>query len=215
MDNNAYKNSKNIYIPKFKDNEKFMEIVKFHGHVCPGIAIGYRAAEIAMDKLSSNKSEDEEFIAIVENDSCSVDAIQVLAGCTFGKGNLFFKDYGKQVYTFLNRNTDSAIRLALKKEVNVINPEFLEMREKLSNSSNESDKLKLEEIKNKTVDMFLDIPADELFKIEEVEIDSPLKAKIFKSIKCSNCGEAVSQHRTRVVDDNLVCIPCFESYLNE
>jgi len=70
--------------------------VIFHGHFCPGLAIGYRAAQIAMDALRTDRAEDEELVAIVENDSCAVDAVQVLSGCTFGKGNLIFRDHGKQ-----------------------------------------------------------------------------------------------------------------------
>jgi hypothetical protein len=42
---------------------------------------------------------------LVENDSCSVDAVRVVTGCTFGKGNLVLRDCGKHVYTFINRNT--------------------------------------------------------------------------------------------------------------
>jgi formylmethanofuran dehydrogenase subunit E len=69
------------------------EVIRFHGHMCPGLAIGYRAAKIAMERLGSWRAEDEELVAIVENDSCSVDAIQWITGCTFGKGNFFFRDH--------------------------------------------------------------------------------------------------------------------------
>ena len=27
------------------------EVVDFHGHLCPGVAIGYRAAKAAMDRM--------------------------------------------------------------------------------------------------------------------------------------------------------------------
>jgi len=46
---------------------------------------------IALKKLRSHRATDEEFVAIVENDSCSVDAIEVVTGCTMGKGNLISK----------------------------------------------------------------------------------------------------------------------------
>jgi len=48
----------------------------------------------------------------VENDTCGADAIQAILGCTFGKGNLYFKDYGKMVYTVFNRQNGRAIRIA-------------------------------------------------------------------------------------------------------
>ena len=89
----------------------YEEIVRFHGHECPGLAIGYRMAIAAIDGLKSIRSEDEELVAIVENDACGVDALQCVTGCTFGKGNLLFRDYGKQVYTIYSRSTRSGVRV--------------------------------------------------------------------------------------------------------
>lgn len=60
--------------------------VEFHGHLCPGLAIGYRVAKYF--RLHHPRSEDEELVCIAENNSCSVDAVQELLGCTYGKGNL-------------------------------------------------------------------------------------------------------------------------------
>jgi len=89
----------------------FEEIVRFHGHQCPGLAIGYRMATAAMENLQSMRAEDEELVAIVENDACGVDALQCITGCTFGKGNLLFRDYGKQVYTVYSRSTRKGVRV--------------------------------------------------------------------------------------------------------
>jgi len=191
----------------------FSEVNKFHGHTCPGIAIGYRAGEIAIKKLSSARAVDEEFLAIVENDSCSVDAIQVLTGCTFGKGNLIFKDYGKQVYTFINRNTGNALRLSLSKGIDEMDPEFVRIREKaFSNLASAEEKLEYEKQRDKTTQNVLDMPDNELFKIEELKIDIPEEARIFQSVKCAKCGELVAEHRARVENGKFVCIPCFDDY---
>ena len=89
----------------------YEEIIRFHGHECPGLAMGYRMATAAMEKLDSIRSEDEELVAIVENDACGVDALQCLTGCTFGKGNLLFRNYGKQVYTLYSRSTREGVRV--------------------------------------------------------------------------------------------------------
>jgi formylmethanofuran dehydrogenase subunit E len=65
------------------------KVVAFHGHLCPGLLIGYRAAKAARQALGlAAPSQDEELVAVVENNSCSVDAFQVLLSTTFGKGNL-------------------------------------------------------------------------------------------------------------------------------
>jgi formylmethanofuran dehydrogenase subunit E len=91
----------------------YEEILKFHGHECPGIAIGYRMAEAAMEELALLRAADEELVAIVENDACGVDAVQCLTGCTFGKGNLIFRDYGKHVYTLYSRKSHVGVRVCL------------------------------------------------------------------------------------------------------
>lgn len=192
----------------------FSEVTKFHGHSCPGTAIGYRAAEIAICELVSSRAEDEELVAIVENDSCSVDAIQVVTGCTMGKGNLIFKDNGKQVYTFLNRKTGKALRISLKNNIDEIAPEFSKAREMASTpSATQKDKNEFMKAKDAFTEKILsDIPAQELFKVESVEVEFPEEARIFKSIYCAKCGEPVAEHRARVENGEIVCLPCFNNY---
>lgn len=43
------------------------QVRRFHGHMCPGLAIGIRAAEAALDQIGPH-AEDEEVVAIVETD---------------------------------------------------------------------------------------------------------------------------------------------------
>ena len=89
----------------------FADTVAFHGHSCPGLTIGYRMTKAAMAFLADTRAADEELVAIVENNACGVDALQCLSGCTFSKGNLIFKDYGKHVYTLYNRKTRKGVRV--------------------------------------------------------------------------------------------------------
>lgn len=193
--------------------KSFKEVTEFHGHVCPGSAIGYKAAEAGLNELESSASSDEEIVAIVENDSCAVDAIQVVTGCTFGKGNLIFLDHGKQVYTFYNRQTNDGVRVALKDSfsVDLLAPKLNQLRAKV-HAGNATD-LEREDLKNMVQDVaneILEIPYKNMFEVEHVEMEAPSKAKLFKSVKCSNCGEMVSENRTEILNGELVCIPCFK-----
>ena len=70
--------------------------VAFHGHSCGGLTIGYKAALYAMDLLDIEFADNEQVVCISENDACGVDAIQVMLGCSIGKGNLLFHMTGKQ-----------------------------------------------------------------------------------------------------------------------
>ena len=78
----------------------------FHGHMCPGLAIGIQAARIGLAVCGHDS--DEDVVAVVETDMCAVDAIQALMGCTFGKGNLVHRDYGKAAFTFFRRRDGSS-----------------------------------------------------------------------------------------------------------
>ena len=96
-------------IPMTTPIKSFQDAIAFHGHACPGLALGYRAAQYAMDALRAGRSDDEELVCIVENDACGVDAIQVVAGCSVGKGNLVLHDLGKHAYTFIDRRYNRAV----------------------------------------------------------------------------------------------------------
>ena len=92
----------------------FQRCVDFHGHICPGLVVGYRAARAGLDWLKERRAAGEELVALVETDACGADAVQVLTGCTFGKGNFFFKDYGKQTFILAARKSNRGVRIALK-----------------------------------------------------------------------------------------------------
>jgi formylmethanofuran dehydrogenase subunit E len=160
----------------------FSEVTEFHGHVCPGSAIGYKASEAGLNELKSNISQDEEIIAIVENDSCAVDAVQVITGCTFGKGNLIFMDHGKQVYTFINRTTDDAVRVSLVNSfsVDTLAPELGKLRSKVNSGiANELEKADLKNMINEVSNEILEIPYNEMFHVEHIKVDIPKKSQNF------------------------------------
>lgn len=184
--------------------------VEFHGHVCPGLAIGYRVAEIALKGLSELRSPDEELVAVVENDACGVDAIMVLTGCTLGKGNLIYRDLGKQVYTFGSRNGNRALRISV---IIRPDPEMKELLKKVfGGTATQEEKERFELARSKRVEEILHMPADDFCKVEEIDFNFPSKAKIFPSVQCSSCGESVMEPRARVRDGEIVCLDCFEEY---
>jgi formylmethanofuran dehydrogenase subunit E len=73
--------------------KSYSDAVAFHGHACFGLALGYHAAEYALDALKATRSGDEDLLCILENDACGVDAIQLVAGCSVGKGKPILHDF--------------------------------------------------------------------------------------------------------------------------
>jgi formylmethanofuran dehydrogenase subunit E len=193
----------------------FEEAVKFHGHRCPGLALGYRAAGIAMEELHATRSGDEDLLAIVENDACGVDAIQYVTGCTIGKGNLIFRDFGKQAYTFINRTTGDAVRISQRTEFALRRREqgSQEIRAKvMAGTATPDEEAEFCRQSNRTVEEILAMPGEEIYKVEHVRPEVPEKARIFRSHPCAVCGEMVSESRSRVLDGKIVCIPCAGEY---
>jgi formylmethanofuran dehydrogenase subunit E len=62
---------------KFNLPEDLKKCIEFHGHLCPGLVYGYLVAREAITLLKLKRSKDEEVVAISENDSCAVDALQM------------------------------------------------------------------------------------------------------------------------------------------
>ncbi len=187
--------------------KEFQAVVKFHGHACPGLAFGFRVTRLALRELGIDRAADEELVAVVENNSCAVDAIQAMAGCTFGKGNLIFNDYGKQVYTFIKRSSGQAVRLAVNWQPSPESPEIEEAWEKFLAGERAPEVMKLVKAR-KAIKMKEILAADdsELFKISRPEIEIPAPAIIYQSLTCQKCGEKVMA--SRIVDG--LCIPCAE-----
>jgi len=191
-------------------NRDFKKVAEFHGHVCPGLAYGYRVARVALRELGK-RAEDEEIVSIVENDSCAVDAIQVLVGSTFGKGNLIFKDYGKQVYTFVSRKTGKGLRISVDfKGYKETEKDKAILDKFLSGNKSQQVMKKVRRIKNKKIEAILKNPEKDILKIKTVRIKPPEEARIFPVVRCEVCGEKMMEPRARVKEGRVVCLPCFE-----
>jgi formylmethanofuran dehydrogenase subunit E len=172
----------------------YAEIVKFHGHSCPGSAIGYRMTLAAMQALDVTRADDEELVAIVENDSCGVDALQHLSGCTFGKGNLIFRDYGKPVFTLFSRKSGKGVRVIF---LDAALPEELRGN------------------REKRLDYILSAPDDAILAIKNVVVDEPKQAKIYNTVSCDLCHEPVMETRLKSANGKMLCIPCAAAAGNE
>ncbi|MGQ9507845.1 MAG: FmdE family protein [Thermodesulfobacteriota bacterium] len=199
--------------------EHIEKTIEFHGHWCPGLAIGIRVSEFVLREIG--KASDEDIVAVVETDSCAVDAIQFLTGCTFGKGNLIHKDFGKNAFTFYRRRDGKAIRLVarptsfrginssmvIKEPLDLID----QLRKKIQRGDLTEEERKLwEEYRLARCKQIMDGSFEELFEIK-IPLDSPpKKARIYQSLTCESCGESVMETRTRRFDNQILCIPCFE-----
>lgn len=193
------------------DETTLQQVVDFHGHMCPGLAVGVQAAQIALDRIGPHAT-DEEVVAVTETDMCAVDAIQFLTGCTFGKGNLRHEDWGKNAFTFFRRSDGKAIRLAVRPDAWDDDPEHTELFDRVrSEEATDEERRRFRELHEQRSRAVLDRAPDELFDVEEFMGGPPPRARIHRSIECTACGEPVMETRIRRFDGDELCQPCFEA----
>jgi len=161
------------------------DLIRFHGHECPGITIGYRMALEAMKAFPA----DAKLVAIAENRTCGVDALQWVTGCTAGKANLVFRDYGKQAYTVYSAETKKGVRIVF-----------------------DGQRVPAEIRKDKAefIKWLLTSDASAFLTVKPVEVNEPAVEKTRESVPCSVCKEAVNLTYLREIDGAKMCIPCAE-----
>ncbi|NLM84919.1 MAG: formylmethanofuran dehydrogenase [Clostridiales bacterium] len=158
--------------------------VDFHGHECPGLAIGVRAAAIAME-IGFGPAVDEEIVCVAENDACGIDGIQAILGCTAGKGNLVIRPVGKQAFSFFRRGSDLAVRLVLRESARGLE-------------------------RDARIRYLLTAPAEVVFRVDKPGYPIPGKARIYRTVTCEICGEGAAENKIRLQDGKKVCLDCYK-----
>lgn len=191
------------------DPEMIQKVVDFHGHSCPGLSIGIRAAELALKEVG--RASDEDIVAVVETDMCAVDAIQYLTGCTFGKGNLIHKDYGKNAFTFYRRRDNKAIRLVTRWEIfGTTGPTLWKLNRKVQEEGlTQEEERTWRALREELSKRIMESDLSQLFEIKEPRKPAPRKARMVFSQICESCKEPVMETRTRHLHEKVYCIPCF------
>lgn len=170
-----------------ENKELWKKCAAFHGHVCGGLTIGYKAALYAMELLEMEFSEDEQIVCIAENDACGVDAIQVMLGCSIGKGNLLFHMRGKQAFSFYNRKNGKSVRLVLKPKPDGMTRE-------------------------QSFDYYQSCRPEDMFDVKKAVIQLPEKARLFDSYTCDYCGESTGANWIRLSGGKKLCLDCYQTY---
>lgn len=169
------------------DPEKWEKAAAFHGHYCPGLAIGFRVCEALTEHIATGAAMDEEIVCVAENDTCAADAVQSMLGCTFGKGNLIYKPLGKMAFNFYFRESGKSVRIYFKGENNGLTREEYQ-------------------------DYILNAPTDELFTFGKPAFELPEKARHFESVTCWICGEKAREDKIRLDNGKKVCLSCYKEY---
>ena len=185
----------------------YEETVAFHGHSCGGLALGYKAAEYAVKLLDLSFSPDEEVVCIAETDSCAVDAVQAVLGCTAGKGNLIIHKWGKMAFSFYRRDTGASVRLLKRPDAQ--DDEVKELRGKVFSGRASAEEVKeYRAVMDVRIKSLLKTPPEEIFLVKEAEELLPAPAMVYDDVICSVCGETAAEGLCRKVNGKYVCPSC-------
>ena len=185
------------------------DTIAFHGHFCPGLAIGIRAVELAIRDLGDPAEVD--MVAVAETDMCGVDAIQFLTDCTYGKGNFMHRDYGKMAFSFFDRKTCRGLRAVLNPDAwGDVGREMGELTtlDGLGKGTPEI-RERITDLRAQMRERYMTMDLGDMFLVEKLTCDPPRPARILESLVCKGCGETVMESRTRRIGGETYCIPCF------
>ena len=109
-------------------------VIDFHGHTCPGIALGYRIAQLAQREMGIRPTPDSECLVKAYTQSCAIDAFQVLNHATIGRRTLILEEMEKHMYEFHFTGTEEILVFTISPDVlehlTVLHSETLSPREK-------------------------------------------------------------------------------------
>ncbi len=167
-----------------ENNNLWQKCVDFHGHACPGLAIGYKAAILAKEVLKiQDINDDEDIVCVSETDACGIDAFQVIFKSTVGSGSMRIDYKGKHAFSIYDRKSSKSIRLVWKVDI-------------------------ISSTKEEKMNKILSLPSSDLFDIKDTKGDFPARAKIFKSIHCDKCNEITAENAIVNIGDKYYCKEC-------
>lgn len=192
------------------DDVTLERAVAFHGHLCPGLAMGLQAAAIALREVGAN-APGNEVAAVVETDMCGVDGIQFLTGCTFGKGNLVHRDWGKNAYTFHRLGDGRAVRLRGRPDAWQRDPEHQALGAKVrAGEATEEEAARFRALHVELSHRVLALDPDDLYDVTPVDAEPPRRDRSHARVACDGCGEETAESRVRLSGGRRLCIPCSE-----
>src|SRR3990172_6227113 len=173
-----------------------------HGHLCAGQILGVRMAMVGCREIDIEEPRGcKKLIVYVEIDRCATDAIQAVTGCSLGKRTLKFLDYGKMAATFVNTETQHAVRVLAKDDAR----DLAQLYAPGAATPGEAQK-----------QAYAAMPEELLFSIQPARINiAEENMPGFRGIRviCASCGEGINLRREVHVGERTLCIPCAQGSL--
>ncbi len=187
---------------------RLKQVADFHGHLCPDLAIGYRASRYALEALAVEKLWGGDLRAIVENTTSAVDAVQQVTGCTVANRRLRLHDHGRHIYTFAC-GQGPGLRLALKPGALPPDPEFLTLEQVIqAGQATLAQTARYQALLDRRILTLLQLAPEALFEVTRVAVEWPESPFTSALVPCDNCGELVVETHLIAAGERRLCRPC-------
>lgn len=190
----------NVYGRVMESFEQLLdESTKIHGHICAGQVIGVRMsmAGLAQIGISDPKRADrKKLYVLVEIDRCATDAIQSVTGCSLGKRSLRWLDFGIMAATFVNLESNKAIRVTAREEARELSSSYCQ---------------EITDKYQRQLEAYKVMPLEELFTFQEVKVDIPdcdRPGRPLRRVQCEQCGDWVQDCREVEHEGRMLCRAC-------
>jgi formylmethanofuran dehydrogenase subunit E len=186
-------------------DELLKESASIHGHLCAGQVLGVRMAMVGCREVGIDEPRGcKKLVVYVEIDRCATDAIQAVTGCSLGKRSLKFLDYGKMAATFVNQETQKAVRVLARDDARSLAASYVNGAANRHEAERQA---------------YVVMPEESLFTLSAVEIEIPPTERPGSRgsrVACGKCGEGINFKREVIKDGKTLCIPCARgSYLQQ
>lgn len=187
-------------VTKMESFEQLLaESTRIHGHICAGQVIGVRMAMTALQRIGIEdpKGKDrKKLYVLVEIDRCATDAIQSVTGCSLGKRSLRWIDFGVMAATFVNLETNRALRVTAREEARALSESYCpEIMDKYQ----------------RQLEAYKLMPLEELFVFQDVTVqikDCDMPGRPMRRVQCSQCGDWVQDCRELETEGQVICRAC-------
>jgi formylmethanofuran dehydrogenase subunit E len=174
-----------------------------HGHMCPGQVLGVRMAMLGLRELGIDDpvKHRKRLVTYVEIDRCATDAVSLVTGCRLGKRSLKFRDFGKVAATFVDTETQRAIRVVARDDSRA------KAKRMFPDLADES---------KRQLEAYKVMDDSELFIIKPVKVNlnpEEMPGRPRSHVACDECGEGINDGRERRIGGRVLCRSCAgESY---
>lgn len=168
-----------------------------HSHLCPRQVLGARIGLAGASALGlALPRRDKDLLVILEADGCFADGIEAATGCTVGHRTLRIEDYGKIAATFVDAQTEQALRLAPRPDV----------RQRAYAYAPGESRHYFAQLQG-----YQSMPDDELLTIKPVFLNASIKDIVSRAgvrVNCETCREEIINEREVIVQGHRFCHTC-------